>query len=690
MPLEQQKNLSLDQLPVNELREITNKVEGKKFNQDIYDKSLEKLSNKALRELVDIDNQRQLERDEQNVRDLLESQTITGQAKKFGKAALETAVEAGEFIDKFTGAPTRAAIGKLQEGEPLEAISAFGKQFGEDPKLAPTGKQIAAKAGLSEEAFIDLPVIGGVSPAGFFGLGIDIMADPTSIIPAGAIGKVFKVAGKGLGKTVQVGVKGTAKAADVLTDSTIPSKLVELADGTARNAVEVLKNKFTPTIADDFSDLSAIAKKNNIKLSGLALDSAKHGKEGFITRAARTMAEGPLGEPIQKEFKEVIEDVNSKVGDLVEKFSDGRVLSNEEAGKLLREEIEKSSDKLFNSIDFTYDEIRRQNPGLNFQVAAPESWDRFQRRMRGIRKELIGRVKRGFRGTTQAQAEETIRGIDNLVDVGGNWKQTVEQLREIGREAFPKNLKFGDPVPPDIDTLRDIYFATQEALIDATRKIMGDEIADDLILNNQLISQYIRDKGIVGKILNREAIGDETIFKNLLQNADSEKLRVLRRVVDNDDVMNKVRGTWLSNFIKENIEGDLSYRSIWNKFRDNKDMANHLFTPQEVNDFTDILKLGDRLGIPVMSTSGTGASNVLSELKSSIPEAIINDEVIKMMRRIAEGGEISKPPGIGAIGRPPIAGGRVTPRLGIQRGLQELSIQQRNNENAIDRRLNLR
>ena len=126
----------------------------------------------------------------------------------------------GETVDSYTGAPARASIGAVQRGE--NPFSAFGKQFGEDPQLAPTGKEIAQKAGISDKplydttddqfqylqdtdplAARDLGGLRGVSRSGAAGLGIDVAADPTNALPfAGSILKGSSKAVRGAGKTL--------------------------------------------------------------------------------------------------------------------------------------------------------------------------------------------------------------------------------------------------------------------------------------------------------------------------------------------------------------------------------------------------------------------------------------------------------------------------------------------------------
>lgn len=56
--------------------------------------------------------------------------------------------DAMSVIDSVTGAPFRAAIGQMQEGNFGEALKSYKDQFGSDPGQAPSMEDIAIKAGV--------------------------------------------------------------------------------------------------------------------------------------------------------------------------------------------------------------------------------------------------------------------------------------------------------------------------------------------------------------------------------------------------------------------------------------------------------------------------------------------------------------------------------------------------------------
>lgn len=117
----------------------------------------------------------------------------------FGATIAGTVGQVARKVDQYTGAPVRAAIGAAQEGKPIG--EAFTNQFLREPETAPSGKDIAARAGFSTEPMFDTGFYTApnqtlkVSPAGAAGAIVETVADPTLWIPGRAIGKGVELAG---------------------------------------------------------------------------------------------------------------------------------------------------------------------------------------------------------------------------------------------------------------------------------------------------------------------------------------------------------------------------------------------------------------------------------------------------------------------------------------------------------------
>ncbi len=122
-------------------------------------------------------------------------------------AVMEGVGKVSGAVDRVTGAPARAAIGAAQDGKGIGgAGEAFLQQFLKPAETAPTGKDIAAKAGMSTKdtvktpfrSFDNSPIM--ASPAGLAGGALEAAADPSLLIPAGAIAKGMEKGVEGFAK----------------------------------------------------------------------------------------------------------------------------------------------------------------------------------------------------------------------------------------------------------------------------------------------------------------------------------------------------------------------------------------------------------------------------------------------------------------------------------------------------------
>lgn len=93
-----------------------------------------------------------------------------------GNGAMAGINAVGRTVDRFTGAPMRAAIGAAQNADtptdiPIAAIKAGWNQFGADPDKAPTGEDIVKRAGVPS----------GVASK-VAGFGMDMAANPLNFV----------------------------------------------------------------------------------------------------------------------------------------------------------------------------------------------------------------------------------------------------------------------------------------------------------------------------------------------------------------------------------------------------------------------------------------------------------------------------------------------------------------------------
>jgi len=87
--------------------------------------------------------------------------------------------------------------------------------------------------------------------------------------------------------------------------------------------------------------------------------------------------------------------------------------------------------------------------------------------------------------------------------------------------------------------------------------------------------------------------------------------------------------------LKKNIEDNIAYKTSFNRIRKKRPALDIMFSPNELGEVTDLLKLGDRAGIDVLSTSGTGASNAMKDVISTIADQAANETVLETLKQAA-------------------------------------------------------
>ena len=655
MPIEEE----LKSLNTDELKTLRGGLRGEQVDMEQFKSTANKLSTGTLKQLrQDIDQSMSEQEKKKFLKDMFEAQTLTGQLKQAGRSALESAVEVGEFIDKYTGAPSRAAFEAFQKGEPFQAPGRFVEQFGEDPSLAPTGKELATRAGLSTQEDINLPLIGDVSPAGIGGLALDIALDPTNIIPIGAGAKLL---GKGGKASLNLAKRGIAKGSATAT------RLLRKKSRLADEVIEALSLKFKPQRAVDFEEMVNIAQKNGIDPEILP-EAIEFGKESVITRAMRKKGEGVLGEPILRRHENAVKQVNQSIVNKLEDISGGSILAPEEAGSVIREGFKDSIEQFFKDIDFTYKSIGDQ-VGPEFRLD-PTS----MKKLNSVYKKWgprIEKAKRSIDPGKRKQADVIQDALNKIQQADGNYAELIDDLQDIGTAGYNRATIVGEP-PIDIKSLRELYSDVQKPIMETIGRQLGPDIADDLLVNNMAISDFLSDRNVLARTVLNDRLADETVFKVLVENADTKKIESLLNILPEDQI-NRLKGSFFDGLIKRDIEGQFTFRSVFNRLQNKEKVAKRLFEPEELNDLIDLTRLGDRLGLPIMSTSGTGAAESFRNIPEAVSRGLTNDVILDSLKRMARG-EKAVPTQASKAG---ISFSRGPLEKGIK-GTQVLSVQERN------------
>lgn len=553
--------------------------------------------------------------------------------EKLAKPILSGIEKFGKTVDSYTGAPTRALIDAAQTHQ--NPLQAFARQFGKDPSLAPTGEDILVNAGAPRDNIMTKAL----------GLGVDVGADPTMVVPVGAMAKggvqVARMAGElGMG-AARAGAKALAPIANVATkvtglDSPL-NGLMNIAKGagnTAKNiaqfsgdAASSISKIFKPQLAADLPELTAIAQREGIDISKMP-ESIEFGQNSLISRASRQRAEDIGGEKYLNKFQDFNNQVQGAINKRVQQLSGGKPIDQISAGRTIREGYDEGVDKFFNQIDFTFNNIEKMAPGM---LVDPAAQSQIASKIGGIEKYAKGQLERGITNADRMRGEQLLRAVAAIRNGNGSFKQTKEAMQQIGKVAFKTENILAD-VPPDIQKMRDLYFTLNDALVNTTGRQLGDKVASDLVVNNNAMKDFFNDKNMVSGLIGNRKISDENLFKSLIMNGDSARIAALQNIIG-PERMNQLKGAFIENLVKRNPDGTFSLSTLHSALRNKEPLVRTLFADQELAPIADLIRLGDRAGkTPVLSTSGTGASLRFSDLPRSAVNAVMNDATIERLK----------------------------------------------------------
>ncbi len=552
--------------------------------------------------------------------------------------------KAGSALDRFGGAPTRAAANEIinpsqqyldapfkniSQDPLIQAPKAFINQFGRNPANAPTMKQVFTERGLSDRPLSERrPSMysesgkgirqlkkGGIldfSPAGVAGLAGDVLTDVTNLIP---LGTAAKIGAKGVKKGVGLTAKGTGKAIDYATDTNVMQKIGAGRKAFTESIGEGVKKGFTGKKAGDYGKYKAIAQRNGIAPNELNA-AVKHGKESTLSRVERHAGEGPEGEKIRKANTALHQKIDKSLIGEVNKISNNQALKQNQAGQVIVDGFDRGVKKAFDELDVTYSSLLKDMPDL---MIDPKAFQKMDNRIKAISDEMVFKAEKGASTEARNAAKQVLNNIKSITETQGDYQDALRMLREIGESSFSTGRQF--KIPPNEKAMRDLYGTLRDALTETADSI-DPLVGKQLRNNNKIMSQLMGDKSALAKTLKTEK-STEQIFKSIIMNGNTKTINALKRFLTPEE-LKAAKGTYLKSIMKENIEGDYPARTIYNKLRDVRQTGylDELFDAGELDNLSDLLNLKDRVGIPILSTSGTGGSNAfLNMVKETIPRA---------------------------------------------------------------------
>lgn len=555
---------------------------------------------------------------------------------------------AGEKYDRFLSSPMRASIGSVLEGEgPKEIVSKGFKQFTGGDQNPPSPLQLATKMGMTEKPLFNIKGH-DISPAMIGALGINFFADP--LLASSPVTKGAKIAGELGGAATKLTAEFGAEAANILSGTKVATKVLNQLQTTGRfgkdaflGASEAFKKIFNPIQAHDFPQMAAIAEKYGINPSTLP-ESVEFGRGTHLDSSGRALREGLLGEKSMAEYQENYRKLQEGVLSEITQIGGGKPLSPIDAGMALRKSFDEGMKRFWESIDVTHNRIMTGLSDAEGQYILPiqphlyvdgQALEKVNRKVNQIEKYGQGLAERGIDDVDRAQGRFLLNAVTAFRSANGSYKETLEALRSIGKKAFQSKTIVGQ-VPHDIEKMRELYFTIDQALIETVRKHVSPEFANDLIKNNKEMHKMFNERNQIGHILADKDIAPETAFKSLIVNGDSDQINALRKFITPEQ-MNRQKASFLNEMIKHGPDGGFSLKNLYNSMRTKKHQIENLFSdnPNQLLELTDILKLGDRFGNAVLSTSGTGASNVFQHLGTGFRGAVANESILNSLKHKA-------------------------------------------------------
>ncbi len=456
-----------------------------------------------------------------------------------------------------------------------------------------------------------------------------------------AVGSVMGAGGATIAKGVEKGIplarkglstlsdkltrKGTESSTNILSKETgsIPIEDPNVIKEVSKSAKERLKSFWNPKVDPSFKEYSEIAKKNGIDPK-LLPESVKFGPNSSISRASRSIAEGRYGEETLKRFDKALDQVKDAYDKKIINYSKGAPVDEITAGKVLRDSYDEGVSKFFDEMDFSHNTIINQVPGLRL---TDESLSSINSALNGIEKFAKGRLQRGITGTQRGQGQQLLNAVEAIRAGNGSYKQTVEALRDIGEAAFQSKNSLAD-IPVDVQKMRKLYNDISESLINTVKSELGDDIANSLIANNKAMSEFFGDQSLIARVMGDKAIAPERAFQSLILNGDSQRIQALKKIIS-PEKWEYLKGAVLENITKRDAEGSFTFKQLHNGMRNKKNALSSIFTPEELSDYVGLVRLGDRFGSPVLSSSGTGASFSFQDLAKSTSNLTVDALAIR-------------------------------------------------------------
>lgn len=450
----------------------------------------------------------------------------------------------------------------------------------------------------------------------------------TGALAGGAFGALAKTSPEGrlVSAKTMAGKTGKAITKGFEAVEQIPANIIK--------EYESLK----PTIRSKFIEQYELANRVGIN-PDLIAENARliYGPDAFVTKAkaAKTSITPELD--LQK-FDQLQVELSNALVNQVEKISAGKLTRPNKVavGEAIRKSYDEAIGDLFNQANVRYSQLASEIPsGSLDKTSSTALYDILGKVQNNEEKALkyASTVASKKPHLANIEAIETIRNnifekvpkeetfigkiarkiqgkpqpIENVFV--GDLGQAVEQLQQIGREAYSSQNFFGiSEIPASKSLLKQIYGDLRDVIVETVKKERPD-LLDDLLKSNELQKKFFDKNKFIGQVIQDEKISPEDVYSRLVQTTDSKKLEALKEIIGDREAKDYIKGQVLFDAISKEGVTEAPFYNRVNKVLKTEDfnkVKNTFFDVDEVDTFKKVIELGQDIGAREFNPSRSG------------------------------------------------------------------------------------
>lgn len=581
-----------------------------------------------------------------------------------GRNALKGVGALGSAIDIGTGARAlRAGVGSLLGAESTGAPSVFGGR-------QTTGEDIIKAAGIENKPITYAAYNPALMPGEEEELGLGIGVKPSTVAeialdPSVLVGLpgVKQVVGAGV-KGAGMAAKGTgeligaaAKGVDIATGMRIASPVVEgtatagkATAQTVKNVASKIKDYFKPTVSRDIDKIEEIATKVGADTKDLPA-VLEFGQGSSVTKLEKTLAEGLGGEDLLAKHWNTRKKIDRAINTKISGSAGGQIPDNFQAGQKIVEGHDNAVQQLFDNIDVTNKSILQNNPGMVLTNSnskkidsALDEIERMAKRRAGYETVdmATGEVRKVAGTQIGAQKSQAQNIIDRVNAIRGtknkagqyDYDSFLEAVQGMGADAHKIQSQYGIAI--DTATEQNLYRKLTDIRINDIEQQLGKDVANRLRDNNKTMSEFFKKTDSIKRAV-KSGKSEEKIYDQLIKSGDLRTIDSMKETMP--EAFAAARAKYLDDLISTGAESHIvngqtvdyiNYGKSRIALSKNSEKLARMFSdsPEILKDIEDFTMLGQRMGAPVMSTSGTGGSIAVREgVKDVAKEAALKAQL---------------------------------------------------------------